>query len=172
MAISQRSEEQARTDADALKLRSRGFTYPQIAENMGCAMSTAYDRVKRALAAIPYEAVEEYRRLEGERLDALLAVATHQALTGKRSLLAIDRVLAIMDRRAKLMGLDAPIRQQIEQVTYSGDAIESRLAELRAALGQLGGESLSLDERAGASRADSDRGTVVDLDVPGGPGVG
>lgn len=147
MATNERTQEQALIDTEALTMRSRGFTYQKIADAMGCSMTGAFKRVQRALAAIPQEAVEEYRRLEGERLDSLLAVALHQALTGSRSLLAIDRVLAIMDRRAKLMGLDAPIRQQIEQVTYSGDSVEARLAELRRALGQLGRPEILLDGR-------------------------
>jgi hypothetical protein len=96
------------------------------------------------LASIPAEAVAEYRALEGERLDNLLAIATHQALT-KKSLFAIDRCLAIMDRRARLLGLDAPIRQQVETITYDGSTIEARVGEIRLAFEQLGRESLPLD---------------------------
>ncbi len=156
MATNERTEEQAIIDTEALKLRSRGFTYQQIADSAGCSKAAAYNRVKRALSDIPREAAEEYRALESERLDALLAVATHQALTGKRSLFAIDRCLAIMDRRAKLLGLDAPIRSQVETVTYDGNSIEARVAELRSALGQLGGESVLVDGRTGEAGADTD----------------
>ena len=117
MATNERTEEQALIDTEALKYRSRGYTYQQIADTMGCSKPTAFARVKRALAAIPAEAVDEYRRLEGERLDNLLAIATHQAMT-KKSLFAIDRCLAIMDRRAKLLGLDAPIRTEVITLDY------------------------------------------------------
>jgi len=132
MATNERTEEQALIDTEALKYRSRGYTYQQIADTMGCSKPTAFARVKRALAAIPAEAVDEYRRLEGERLDNLLAIATHQAMT-KKSLFAIDRCLAIMDRRAKLLGLDAPIRTEVITLDY----IQQEIARLEATLGEI-----------------------------------
>ena len=112
MARYERTEEQANLDTEALTLRSRGYKYQQIADQMGCSKPTAYARVQRALAAIPAEAVEEYRKLEGDRLDTLLNIAMYEAQT-RKSMYAIDRVLSIMERRAKLMGLDAPVRQQV-----------------------------------------------------------
>jgi len=132
MATNERTEEQALIDTEALKYRSRGYTYQQIADTMGSSKPTAFARVKRALAAIPAEAVDEYRRLEGERLDNLLAIATHQAMT-KKSLFAIDRCLAIMDRRAKLLGLDAPIRTEVITLDY----IQQEIARLEATLGEI-----------------------------------
>jgi hypothetical protein len=150
-----RTEEQATIDTEALKLRSRGFTYQQIADNMGCSKGAAYQRVSRALAAIPAEAVEEYRRLEGERLDNLLAIATHQAMT-KKSLFAIDRCLAIMDRRAKLLGLDAPVKSQVETVTYDGNSIEAEVAKLRHILEAHGSEPVFMDGQTGEAGAITD----------------
>jgi len=132
MATNERTEEQALIDTEALKYRSRGYTYQQIADTMGCSKPTALARVRRALAAIPAEAVDEYRRLEGERLDNLLAIATHQAMT-KKSLFAIDRCLAIMDRRAKLMGLDAPVRTEVITLDY----IQAEIQRLEATLGEI-----------------------------------
>ena len=46
---------------------------------------------------------------------------------------AVNALLKIMERRAKLLGLDQPFKQQIEVTTYDGDTIDSevrRLAEL------------------------------------------
>ena len=139
------TEIQALIDTDALKLRSKGYTYQKIADTMGCSKPTAYERVKRALAAIPAEAVEEYRRLEGERLDTLLEMALKKAQSeDKGFLFAIDRCLAIMDRRAKLYGLDAPIRSQVEVTTYEGgselDRELQRLITEHARLTGGGGE--------------------------------
>ena len=127
-----RTEEQARIDTEALKLRSLGWTYQQIADQMGCTKQAASDRCKRALAAIPAEAVDEYRRIEGERLDTLLKIAMNRVVDdGKGALFAIDRVLAIMDRRAKLLGLDAPTKTQVITLDY----IESEIMRLEAELG-------------------------------------
>jgi len=144
MARYERTEEQANLDTEALTLRSRGYKYQQIADQMGCSKPTAYARVQRALAAIPAEAVEEYRKLEGDRLDTLLNIAMYEAQT-RKSMYAIDRVLSIMERRAKLMGLDAPVRQQVETITYDGSTIEARVGEIRLAFEQLSLQPVPLD---------------------------
>ena len=130
-----RTEEQARIDAEALRLRSAGMSYQKIANAMDCSKPTAYDRVNRALAAIPFEAVDEYRRLEGQRLDMLMEVAMEKALSGdKGSLFAIDRVLAIQERAAKLRGLDAPIKHEVITLDY----IQSEIRRLEETLGEDG----------------------------------
>jgi len=131
MATNERTEEQVQIDTEALRMRSRGYTYQQIADNMGCSKPTAYARVQRALAAIPAEAAEEYRRLENDRLDTLQAIAMHEAMT-KKSMQAIDRVLHIMDRRAKLLGLDAPTKTEV--ITL--DAIDAEIRRLETQLGE------------------------------------
>ena len=51
----------------------------------------------------------------------------------KSALFAIDRVLAIMDRRAKLMGLDAPIKTEVITLDY----IQQEIARLEATLGEI-----------------------------------
>lgn len=128
-----RTEEQARIDAEALRLRSAGMSYQKIANAMDCSKPTAYDRVNRALAAIPFEAVDEYRRLEGQRLDMLMEIAMDKALSGdKGSLFAIDRVLAIQERAAKLRGLDAPIKHEVITLDY----IQSEIRRLEETLGE------------------------------------
>jgi len=57
----ERTEEQAHLDTAALRLRSLGFSYQAIADQMGVTKATAYNRCQRALAAIPAEAVDEFR---------------------------------------------------------------------------------------------------------------
>ena len=139
-----RTEEQAIIDTEALKLRSRVATFQQIADRMGCSKGAAYQRVSRALAAIPQEAVEEYRKLECERLDNLLTIAMHQAMT-KNSMPAIDRCVLLMERKSKLMGYDAPVRQQVETITYDGSTIEARVGEIRLAFEQLSLQPILVD---------------------------
>jgi hypothetical protein len=130
----ERTEEQAHLDTAALRLRSLGFSYQAIADQMGVTKATAYNRCQRALAAIPAEAVDEFRRLEGQRLDLLLEKAMEKALSEEKgALFAIDRVLAIMDRRAKLMGLDAPVRTEVITLDY----IQAEIQRLEATLGEI-----------------------------------
>lgn len=134
MAGFQRTEEQAHLDTKALRMRSLGMSYQAIADQMSVTKATAYNRCQRALAAIPAEAVDEFRRLEGQRLDLLLEKAMDKALSEeKSSMFAIDRVLAIMDRRAKLMGLDAPVRTEVITLDY----IQAEIQRLEATLGEI-----------------------------------
>jgi hypothetical protein len=110
------------------------MSYQAIADQMSVTKATAYNRCQRALAAIPAEAVDEFRRLEGQRLDLLLEKAMDKALSEeKSSMFAIDRVLAIMDRRAKLMGLDAPVRTEVITLDY----IQAEIQRLEATLGEI-----------------------------------
>ena len=123
--------EDAERDAEAARLRSRGATYPEIARTQGCALSTAYERVKRAIAAVPFEAVAELRALENERLDDLWKIAWREATrdhvlvsdgkivkdeNGDRlvnhavKLQAVTTLVRIAARRARLHGLDAPMQ--------------------------------------------------------------
>jgi hypothetical protein len=87
------------------------------------------------LAATIQEPADELRRLEAERLDALLEAVWPEAMTGRRS--AVESALRIMDRRSKLVGLDAPLRRAVEVVTPEAleDVImqmESEIAENQA----------------------------------------
>jgi len=52
------------------------------------------------------ESAQDLRQIEDERLNDILVSLWPQAMRGHLG--AIDRVLRIMDRRAKLWGLDAP----------------------------------------------------------------
>lgn len=69
-----RTPASARRDAEAAALRGKGYTFDAIAAELGMASrAKAYEAVQRAFAAIPYEQVEEARRLDLERIDRLIA---------------------------------------------------------------------------------------------------
>jgi predicted DNA-binding protein (UPF0251 family) len=127
-----KTEQDALNDAEALRLRSQGLTYRQIASRLGVNESTAYRRVQRALEAIPFEEVSEYRQLEQVRLDALQQAIWDKAMSG--DLRAIDRVLAILQRRAKLLGLDAPTRNQVELSDFTAEDIAAEVQRLERLL--------------------------------------
>jgi P27 family predicted phage terminase small subunit len=68
-----RTVDTARRDADAAALRAQGRTFDQIAAELRfSSRSKAYEAVQRAYADIPYEGVEEARRLDLERIDRLI----------------------------------------------------------------------------------------------------
>jgi len=92
----------------ALDLRLAGASYRQIAFALGVGVKTAWQDVNRALQEYLTEPVEQIRAAEIARLDRLLMAYWQKALGGDES--AAYLFLAIMDRRARLLGLDAPKR--------------------------------------------------------------
>ena len=100
-------------DLKALELRLAGCTFQQMAEQMGFRdHSQAYRCWQRAMASQVAENVAELRQLEDARLDALWAPMFAKAMAGNH--LAVDRCLMIMARRARLWGLDAPVKRYVE----------------------------------------------------------
>lgn len=95
----------------ALQLRKAGLSYEVIGRQLGYTKQHAYQLVKTALErtrTLCVEASDNLRQLESERLDALMASLWGTASRGDTA--AIDRVLRIMERRARLFGLDAPTK--------------------------------------------------------------
>jgi hypothetical protein len=150
------SLEQAIIDAEAAQLKADGHTYRQIAQIQGCSPSGAHARVERAIKAVPVDAVESLRAVELERLDEMYRVALSQLRTDAvrvdhgrivrdddgnplidhgAKLIALDRLLKIQDRRAKLLGLDAPSRSRIEVITE--DAVDAEIRRLEAEVAAL-----------------------------------
>ena len=100
--------------AEAVRLRRYGLGYAQIAEKLGCAQSTAYSYVMDALAETRValqEDAEAIRQMELERLDSMLLGFMPKAMKGDDR--AAKTVLSIMERRAKLLGLDAAGRLDV-----------------------------------------------------------
>lgn len=95
--------------AKALELRMEGRTFEAIAEEVGYAgKQGAYEAVRRSLLEVVREPAEELIRLDLERLDALWGIQYLNAQAG--DVQAMAACMKIMERRAKLLGLDAPTR--------------------------------------------------------------
>ena len=89
----------------ALELRKAGVTYEVIAGQLGYAnASGARKAVLSALKATLREPAAELRELELARLDAMLLPLWRPVQAGDEK--AVDRALRIMERRARLLGLD------------------------------------------------------------------
>ena len=148
-----KTAESAERDREACRLRTRGMTYQQISDRLGYGSEgNARRAVQACLAAIQADGAEELRAIQLQQLDYL----TEQALNVLESahhvvtqagrivtdadgrplvdhgpvLAAIDRLLKIQERRAKLMGLDAPIRQEVITLDQIDREIERLIAEL------------------------------------------
>lgn len=91
----------------ALELRKEGYTFKQIGKKLGYrSLSGPYDAVMKALKETLREPAQELRDLEAERLDAIQNRIWGNTGPDKEGLQGIDRLLRIMERRAKLLGLD------------------------------------------------------------------
>lgn len=156
-----RSLDTAQRDAEAARLRMLGVPLREISARLGFKTpSAAWKAIRRAIDAAPAEAGAALRQLEVEKLDGLerLMWATigkkrHLAQNGKVVLdpetsepvtddtpvfHATDKLLRIADRRAKLLGLDAPTR-----VSTRNDSEMD--AEIQSLLDQLAGRAPEID---------------------------
>jgi hypothetical protein len=137
-----------------LKLRREGVRYDdERVEALGYSSPNAARRdLNRALEAHRQEEAAEvgiYRQQENERLDALLEAAWPRAtqphpvfdkegntVGEELDMRAVDTVLRLMDRRAKLNGLDMPVKAE---VTGAGGGplqmSKATTAELEALIG-------------------------------------
>lgn len=92
----------------ALEYRKAGMTYDEIGRRLGFSTQRAGKIVNEELKRINKKSAEdaqEITTLEMLRLDAMLQ-GIWKSATEEGSLGAVDRVLAIMNRRAKMLGLD------------------------------------------------------------------
>ena len=98
----------------AISLRMAGATIKQIADQLGYASEAgAYKAIMRELAQTAQgmsESTEAVRQLELKRLDQMQFPIWPSVIAGDQS--AIGTALRIQERRASLLGLDAP--KQIE----------------------------------------------------------
>lgn len=106
------------TEERALELREKGWSYRTIGEAMGLSPAGVHKAVTRAMektAARIASVADQVREIEIERLDRLQNAHWDTAVgKGKNRSQATDRVLRIMERRAKLMGLDAPKKIDVD----------------------------------------------------------
>jgi hypothetical protein len=104
-----------------LELRRSGETWQRIAQVVGYAnASGAQKAYSRIVNRVQRESVEEIRDLELDRLDRIMRAYWKPAIVdGDKK--AADLVLKVIDRRAKLLGLDAPQKLQAEVVNYDGN---------------------------------------------------
>jgi len=103
--------ERVNRDLAILNMRLHGLTFHEIARKVPEAgfkrvsVSRIYAIVAKALRSCRDQPARDLRQLELMRLDQLQSAHYKAAMTGDST--AAQRVLAIMDRRAKLLGLDA-----------------------------------------------------------------
>ena len=99
-----------------IRLRKSGMSMQRIADTLNCSVQTISNDLRHLLhelVQLSADQVAEHRQLELERLDALWAAIYPDAIK-KGNVWKIDRCLAIMERRAKLLGLDKPLKHILQ----------------------------------------------------------
>jgi hypothetical protein len=95
----------------AIQLRMSCVSYRTIAETLGISVGRAHQCVMEALAEMreqTHEAAAHVRDMELARLDV-----EWFHIEGKHDPRSLDSKLKIMERRAKLLGLDAPVESRV-----------------------------------------------------------
>lgn len=106
----------------ALELRAKKLTYDEIAIQCGYSdRASCYRAVQRELDRRVVHNVDEMRKQEADMLDQLHTVCWEMAMdkSNRGRLFAVDRVLAISERRAKLMGLDIKPDELLANQNYT-----------------------------------------------------
>lgn len=116
----------------AVDLRTTGASYRAIAEQLGYRdASGAYRAVARLLTRREAESVGELRAVESQRLDEMQAGLWPKAKAG--DLGAVREVIRIMERRARLFGVDAPVSVTVAAVSEA--EFQERARELLEVVG-------------------------------------
>jgi AraC-like DNA-binding protein len=156
-------------EAKVLELRRAGFTFQRIAEEVGYATPSGAQRaLERIMTRNVPQAPEEFRWQELDRLDRMQVALWPRAMKGDDR--AIGTIVRLMERRARLVGIDAPQRIQAEVVNYDGNRdidgdIERIVNILR---GVDSSEPLEVESGTSESGTTATAGRVEDLAIDGG----
>src|SRR5438105_4956156 len=144
-----RNIDTAERDAECARLRRDGLGVTEIAKRVGYgSVGSVSKAIERAMMATVQEAGEAARALELEKLDSYIRMAldvartTHYAHSNGRVVMladsdgvakplvddgpvlaALDRLIRLSERRAKLKGLDAPIKHELLTMDATEKAI-------------------------------------------------
>ena len=126
--------ERVRKRQQVMTMRLGGATFEQIATQVGYADAPkAYLAYKEAMDEAIQPVTDEIRYEELRRLDRMILTWWPKALGAANtdpSPKAADIVFKCMDKRAKLLGLDAPIKQEVELVYDDGDEVSDKVNSL------------------------------------------
>lgn len=136
-------------EAEVLRFRRAGLTFDMIAKRLGYShASGAHKAYVNACKRIVYAEVEEVRKEEQDRLDIAQAAIWQQVIQG--DIPSIVALLRIMDRRARLLGLDMPARIQQEVTVWNGNGdLDREIQDLIGRLASVDGEAAILADTEG-----------------------
>ena len=125
--------------ARVITLRRNRVSFEDIGRALGISKQRAHQIYVRALAEIPAGEISEHRAEELTLIDDAIRDLLRLARDHARPRTTVEAWNAIRgwsERKAKLLGLDAPSRKAIEVIT--SDVIEAEIARLEIELGKGG----------------------------------
>lgn len=135
----------AKEQADCLRLSLDGLVVREIADELGIPKSTVQDRLTAAMAELVLPAADEVRLKELARLDRWQRRLEQRLTDDEDPVRVVPVALKVQERRAKLLGLDAPDvtvdataavvsndPQTLDILARAREATASRIATLRA----------------------------------------
>ena len=140
-------------ERQVVQYRQGGATFDAIAKKLGYAdESGARAAFKRAMERMRDDALNaEMRELHRQRLEVALTAIWPDVVKG--DLEAIKVMLKILERDAKLYGIDAPVKTEMEVTTYDGNLLRQRTREIVEAIREIRESPDSVGERFGEAGA-------------------
>jgi transposase len=131
----QRTAEQTKAEIErelrrekAVALKLAGKQYREIAKELGVSLETAYNDVMVVLERTrksANESAQESRQIAIERADRILEKLEPLLDNPRSAARAAEVILKAEERRAKLLGLDAPTRVQAEVAAVTLDELDA-----------------------------------------------
>ena len=123
----------AQEQEQALQLKLQGHSVRSIAQIMGMPPSTVQDRLQAAYDQLVHPVAEEVRRLELERLDRWQLRLEEKLDDGEDPVRVVPTALKVQERRARLLGLDAPERSEVTATVLpaADPAVDQLLSQAR-----------------------------------------
>jgi len=112
---------------EALNYKLMGLSYEQIGNKLDVHKSTAYRYVKKALDIVMESYTLKAERvvaMELAKLDRLEIAMNKLLIKDKTSSAAVDKIIKIMERRAKFLALDAPSKSEVKLDTPENRKIQ------------------------------------------------
>jgi hypothetical protein len=125
-------------DRMAFKLRLTGMSNRRIAEELRCTVSQVEASLVRMMGGVTPELRHRTLQIELERLDVLQAAHFEKAAEGDDD--ATLTTLKIMERRARMLGLDAPARIDVIERALTAKEVNST-ERIQQVLDEIAGKS-------------------------------
>lgn len=121
-----------------VEMRRRNIPFDEIGRTLGVSAQRAHQIYRDALDALPVQAVDEHRTEAIARIDeaqrALRGIAADPDVSARTRVEAWAAFRGWEDRRARLLGLDQPVRSEVTVLTE--DLIARAIRETEAAIAE------------------------------------